>query len=102
MKEFLKTKRVTYNLMSFTAFKALVLFSELVKSPKSYREICDIFYNHPYLREQISIDTFRVYMNSLKRFGCEVNRVKGDDKESRYYISSHPLKHIRKIDVIKS
>ena len=91
MKEFLKTKRVTYNLMSFTAFKALVLFSELVKSPKSYKEICDIFYNHPYLREQISIDTFRVYMNSLKRFGCEVNRVKGDDKESRYYISSHPF-----------
>lgn len=77
--------------MSFTAFKALVMFTELTKSPKSYKEICDIFYNHPYLREQISIDTFRVYMNSLKRFGCEVKRIKGEDKESRYYISSHPF-----------
>ena len=91
MKEFLKTKKVTYNLMSFTAFKALVMFTELTKSPKSYKEICDIFYNHPYLREQISIDTFRVYMNSLKRFGCEVKRIKGADKESRYYITSHPF-----------
>ena len=77
--------------MSFTAFKALVMFTELTKSPKSYKEICDIFYNHPYLREQISIDTFRVYMNSLKRFGCEVKRIKGADKESRYYITSHPF-----------
>lgn len=91
MKEFIKTKKVTYNLMSFTAFKALVLFSELSQSPKSYKEICDVFYNHPYLREQISIDTLRVYINSLKRFGCEIKRVKGEDKESRYVITSHPF-----------
>ena len=91
MKEFIKTKKVTYNLMSFTAFKALVLFAELAQSPKSYKEICDIFYNHPYLREQISIDTLRVYINSLKRLGCEVKRVKGEDKESRYVITKHPF-----------
>lgn len=91
MKEFVKTKQVTYNLMSFTAFKALVLFTALSESPKSYGEICEIFYNHPYLREQISIDTLRVYINSLKRFGCEIKRVKGDDKISRYVITSHPF-----------
>lgn len=91
MKEFIKTKKVTYNLMSFTAFKALIMFSELAKGPKSYKEMCDIFYNHPYLHETISIDTFRVYMNSLKRLGCEFKRVKGEDKESRYYITAHPF-----------
>ena len=92
MKEFIKTQKVTYNLMSFTAFKALVLFKELTIAPKSYREICDIFYNHPYLREKISIDTLRVYLNSLKRLGCEVKRVKANgDKESRYMIISHPF-----------
>lgn len=91
MKEFIKTKKITYNLMSFTAFKALILFSELAESPKSYSEICDIFYNHPYLREKISIDTLRVYINSLKRFGCEIKRVKGDDKISKYVITSHPF-----------
>ncbi len=91
MKEFIKTKKITYNLMSFTAFKALILFSELAESPKSYSEICDIFYNHPYLHEKISIDTLRVYINSLKRFGCEIKRVKGDDKISKYVITSHPF-----------
>lgn len=91
MKEFIKTKKVTYNLMSFTAFKALVLFSELAEAPKSYKEICEIFYNHPYLREKISIDTLRVYMNSLKRLGCEIKRIKGADKESRYVITNHPF-----------
>lgn len=91
MKEFIKTQKVTYNLMSFTAFKALIMFSELVDGPKSYQEICDIFYNHPYLREQISIDTFRVYINSLKRFGCEVKRIKGDDKVSKYMVAAHPF-----------
>lgn len=92
MKEFVKTKKVTYNLMSFTAFKAILLFSELVEGPKSYQEICDIFFNHPYLREQISIDTFRVYMNSLKRLGCEVKRVKAKGETvSKYVITAHPF-----------
>lgn len=91
MKEFIKNKKVTYNLMSFTGFKALILFSSLVESPKSYKEICDIFYNHPYLREKISIDTVRVYINSLKLIGCNVKRVRGEDKVSRYTILSHPF-----------
>ncbi len=91
MKEFLKNQKVTYNLMSFTGYKALVLFSLLAEGPKSYNEICDYFLNHPYLRESISIDTLRVYINSLKRIGCEVKRVRGEDKISRYIILAHPF-----------
>ncbi len=91
MKEFLKNQKVTYNLMSFTGYKALVLFSLLTEGPKSYEEICNYFLNHPYLRESISIDTLRVYINSLKRIGCEVKRVRGEDKISRYVILSHPF-----------
>ena len=91
MKQFIKNQKVTYNLMSFTGYKALLIFNLLTEGPKSYAEISDYIFNHPYLREKISIDTFRVYMNSLKRFGCEVKRIKGDDKISRYYISEHPF-----------
>ncbi len=91
MKEFSKTQKVTYNLMSFTAYKALVLFSLLSEGPKSYDEICDYFYNKTYLNEKISIDTLRVYINSLKRIGCEVKRVRGTDKISRYFISASPF-----------
>lgn len=91
MKEFIKNQKVTYNLMSFTGYKALLLFSLLTEGPKSYNEICEYFFNHPYLREKISIDTLRVYINSLKRIGCEVKRFRGDDKISRYVITAHPF-----------
>ncbi len=90
MKQFIKNQKVTYNLMSFTGYKALLMFNLLVESPKSYEEIKTYIYNHPYLREQISMDTMRVYMNSLKRLGCEIKRIKGEDKISRYFIVAHP------------
>ena len=91
MKEFIKSQKITYNLMSFTAFKSLLMFTILVESPKSFDEIISIIENHPYLREKVSIDTVRVYLNSLKRIGCEIKRVRGADKVSRYYITSHPF-----------
>lgn len=90
MKEFKKTNVVTYNLMSFTGFKSLLLFTILCESPKSYKEVCDFFKNHPYIREEISADTFRVYLTSLRRCGCEieVKRMKGGAK---YQIVSQPF-----------
>lgn len=91
MKEFIKSQKVTYNLMSFTGFKSLLIFSILTESPKSFDEIGQIIENNPYLREKMSTDTMRVYMNSLKRIGCNIKRVKGDDKISRYVIDSHPF-----------
>ena len=39
MKEFLKNNTVTYNLMSFTGFKSILLFSLLTTGPKSYEDI---------------------------------------------------------------
>jgi hypothetical protein len=93
MKEFLKNKTVTYNLMSFTGFKSLLLFSLLVESPKSYQEIRDYMSKHPYLRENISIDTIRVYLNSLKRIGCEVTRIREPgSRVSKYTILTNPFK----------
>lgn len=90
MKEFLKTNTVTYNLMSFTGFKALIVFSLLMESPKSYEEVCEYFLNHPYIQEKISIDTFRVYITSLKMAGCQVKRER-INKVSKYSIISHPF-----------
>lgn len=90
MKEFIKNKTVTYNLMSFTGFKALVLFSLLSKSPCSYEEIKSYFLNHPYLKEKISLDTLRVYLTSMKRVGCVVKRERIDGV-SKYSIVSNPF-----------
>ncbi|MBE7709870.1 MAG: WYL domain-containing protein [Cyanobacteria bacterium SIG32] len=90
MKEFLQSNKVTYNLMSFTAFKSILLFSYLLEKPRSYEEIRDYFAQHEYLNETISIDTLRVYINSLERVGCEV--VRGKKAEgSKYRIVKHPF-----------
>lgn len=91
MKEFVKTNKVTYNLMSFTGFKALLIFNMLTEGPKSYEEISSAIEHNEYLKEKISIDTMRVYINSLKRIGCEVKRKRDENKISKYYITSHPF-----------
>ncbi len=91
MKQFSITHKVTYNLMSYTGFKALLIFFMLTEGPKSFKEIREKIALHPYIHEQISIDTMRVYINSLKRIGCEVKRIKGSDKISKYVITSHPF-----------
>ena len=90
MKEFNKTNKVTYNLMSFTGFKSLLIFSMLLESPKSYHELKEAIRNHEYLNEDISIDSLRVYINSLKKFGCKIKRNKTSDGW-KYFITSHPF-----------
>jgi len=91
MKEFLKNDTITYNLMSFTGYKTLILFSLLTESPKSYIEVSKYFENHPYLREKISLDTLRVYINSFKHAGCQVQRLRVDGV-SKYFIPENPFK----------
>lgn len=90
MKEFLKTNTITYNLMSFTGFKAMYIFSLLVDSPKSYQEIQEHFLKHEYIRENISKDAIRVYFNSLKEFGCNIEKQQIDGI-SKFVIDRHPF-----------
>lgn len=91
MKEFLKTNTVTYNLMSFTGFKSILIFSLLMDGPKSYQDLQNIFLNHEYLREEISNDTLRIYLNSLREIGCDIKRTYKNNI-AKYYISEHPFK----------
>lgn len=90
MKEFLRNDTVTYNLMSFTGYRALILFKLLIEGPKSYEDIKAYFETNPYMREQFSSDSFRMYMNSLKVAGCTIERV-SDGKSSMYYIKKNPF-----------
>ena len=101
MKEFMKNKKVTYNLMSFTGFKSLLVFSLLLESPKSYLEIKDYFEKHEYIKESISIDTLRVYLTSLRMAGCEIIRAKKTEG-SRYRMVSHPFEIALSQEQIKS
>lgn len=90
MKEFIKNNKVTYNLMSFTAFKTLLIFSLLIEAPRSYEDIINYFQNHDFINEKISIDTIRVYINSLKRAGCIITKTKRAEG-SKFVLQSHPF-----------
>lgn len=101
MKEFMKNKTVTYNLMSFTGFKSLVVFSLLLEAPRSYEEIAEYFKKHEYIGESISIDTLRVYFTSLRMVGCEIIRMKKSEG-SKYKMVSHPFELSITSEQIKS
>ena len=90
MKEFIRNNKITYNLMSFTAFKTLLIFSLLLEAPRSYQDIIEYFKNHDFIKEKISIDTIRVYINSLKRAGCVITKTKRAEG-SKFILVSHPF-----------
>ena len=90
MKEFIRNNKITYNLMSFTAFKTLLIFSLLLEAPRSYQDIIDYFKSHDFIKEKISIDTIRVYINSLKRAGCVITKTKRAEG-SKFVLVSHPF-----------
>ena len=90
MRKFLEENVVTHNLMSFSGFKAMLVFSMLVQGPKTYKEIKQAIENNEYLKETVSIDTVRIYMNSLKHVGCDIKKLH-EGRIVKYYIDSHPF-----------
>ena len=90
MKEFLKTNTITHNLMSFTGFKSILIFKLLLDGPKSYEELKWFIENHEYLNETISKDTLRIYLNSLRKVGCNISK-NNIDGVIKYSIDNHPL-----------
>lgn len=90
MKEFMKSNTVTYNLMSFTGFKSILIFSLLLENPKSYEELRAYLQSHEYLHETVSIDTLRIYLNTLRKIGCKITKT-SKNRITRYSIDSHPF-----------
>ena len=86
----MKNKKITYNLMSFTGFKSLLIFTLLLEGPKSYEQLKYSIENHEYLHESVSIDTLRVYLNSLRKIGCKISR-KSINGITYYSIDTHPF-----------
>lgn len=90
MKQFYKTNTITHNLLSLTGFKSMIIFSLLVESPKSYKEIQQHIKEHEYLHEDLSVDALRIYINTLKNFGCNIKRI-NDNGTYKYTIDDHPF-----------
>ncbi len=91
MKQFYETNTVTYNLMSFTGFKSIYIFTLLLDGPMSYKDLQESLLSHEYLHEKVSIDTLRIYLNSLRKIGCNIKRCSVGGV-TKYYIAEHPFK----------
>lgn len=90
MQEFLINNTVNCNLMSLTGYRTLVLLRALMESPKSTEEINEYFLNNQYIKEKFSIDTLRIYINSLRAVGCEITRA-NKSNNNKYELISHPF-----------
>ncbi len=90
MKQFYKTNTITHNLIAHTGFKSLIIFQLLVEAPRSYEEIKTAIQEHEYLHEQLSTDALRIYINTLKSYGCCVRRY-SENGVYKYFIDSHPF-----------
>lgn len=90
MQEFLTNNIVNCNLMSLTGYRTLVILSVLMESPKTNDELNDYLFNNQYIRERFSSDTLRIYINSLRSIGCEINSA-NKSNEKKYVLVSHPF-----------
>jgi predicted DNA-binding transcriptional regulator YafY len=90
MQEFLKNNVVNCNLMSLTGYRTLILLDALIESPKSLEELNECFLQNQYIKEKFSSDTLRLYINSLRKIGCEITKASKSTK-NRYILQSHPF-----------
>lgn len=97
MQEFLRTDTVNCNLMSLTGYRTLVLLDLLMQAPKTNDEINECFLKNRYIQETFSIDTLRIYVNSLRTIGCEITKA-NKSTNNRYKLIAHPFN----IDISKS
>lgn len=88
-----ESSNLSYNSIFQSAFKALIVFELILESPKTLKEISDYLNKLPYLKNKVSIDSIRTYINSFKTAGCNVERKinKGQKREYTYHIASSPF-----------
>src|SRR5574344_915478 len=90
MQEFLRSNKVSWNLMSLTGYRTLVILAELLRQPMSNEDINKVFKSNPYIGENFSEDTIRLYIHVLREIGCEITRA-NKTNNNKYILLSHPF-----------
>lgn len=90
MQEFLTNNTVSCNLMSLTGYRTLVILCALMESPKSNEEIKNCLLSDQYIKEKFSSDTLRIYINSLRKIGCEITKANKSNNK-KYELTEHPF-----------
>lgn len=76
--------------VSTTGARALLVLIALVEGPKSFNEICDFLIECGIADKNISIDTTRVDIRTLKAIGCNITRAT-KKTNNKHVLTSHPF-----------
>ena len=77
--------------ISITGYRIFLEFMSLLSSPKSLNELCEIVKNDSHINKEISKDTIRCDINTLKAGGCVISKP-SKSNNFKYQIISHPFK----------
>ena len=80
-----------YNSIVFSVYRSLVIFNLLSSAPHTMDEIKEVLNTIPFFKTDITVDTLRVYMNSLISSGCVIEKTltRNKRREYTYYIKEN-------------
>ena len=86
--------KIGYNTVLFSAFKSLVIFNFLSDAPHTMNEIKEVLGQIPFIKTEISNDSIRVYLNSLEKCGCKLEKKLTHNlrRQYTYHIVDTPFK----------
>ena len=76
--------------ISKTGYRALYLFMELLKSPKTRDELLACLKKEPILKNECSKDSITNTINALRKVGCVISRP-SSRTENKYILRTHPF-----------
>lgn len=86
----LKTTIINTNLISLTGYRTIIIFYLLSEGPKTLEEIKSILIQINPENHNISSDTIRKYINSLRSLGCEISKATKLNSY-KFIMTNHPL-----------
>jgi len=94
--EFIKNSdiKIGYNSILYSVFKSLVIFKLLSDTPHTMAEIKETLKQIPFFKNDISNDSIRVYLNSLAKCGCKIEKslTRSKHRQYTYKITETPFK----------
>ena len=77
--------------VSMTGARALILLIAILKEPKNFEEILQYLRDCGISEKDMSIDTIRIDINTLKAIGCEITKATKRNN-NKYGLISHPFR----------
>ncbi len=84
-----QTSTFDFKQLNTTGMRAIVLFSALLESPKTIKELTHLYETNPFIRSVVSEDSMRNDINALRDAGCTISRA--SKHNMKYYLLDHPF-----------